>query len=235
MKRRISELIACMMLLLMSASAIAASGFHSLEDIRQIAKQFALNQYIDPGADTSVEVGYLDTRLRLRQCEQALTAEPLSRRSQNANFTITVKCQGVKPWSVYVPVKVMSFVEVQVANRPLARGIAVQATDLVTERREVSRLRTGYFVSTKHLIGRLPKRSLPKGAVISPNDLATYKVIRRGGKVSILAEVQGIAVRMPGKALADAGQDEMIKVQNLSSKRVIDAIAIKPGIVRVPM
>lgn len=210
-----------------------------LEEIRQTAREFATSQYVDPRTsgtvETKVEVGYLDKRLKLRKCDTPLNAELLSQQSQNTNFTVTVKCHGDKPWTVYVPVKVLSYVSVKVATRPLARGISVQESDISTEKREVSRLRSGYFVSAENLIGRIPKRSLPKGVVISPNDLTSHKVIRRGGKVSILAKFHGVAVRMPGKALSDGAQGEMIKVENLSSKRVIDAIAIKPGIVEVPM
>ncbi len=235
MKFQPINFFAGMLLILTSTLSAADTGFHPLEEIRQTAKQFALNQHLGDDTDTSVEVGYLDTRLRLRKCDQPLTAEPLSHRRQSTNFTVTVKCRGVKPWTVYVPIKMLSYIKVQVANRPLARGIAVQASDLVTEKREVSRLRSGYFVHAGKLVGRIPKRSIAKGAAISPNDLATHKVIKRGGKVSILAEVQGIAVRMPGKALTDGGQGEMIKVENLSSKRIIDAVAIRPGIVQVPM
>ncbi len=231
----VNHLLLGIALTLTVSPLFAGTRFHSLEDIRSTAKQFAISNFVDADSDSEIEIGYLDSRLKLNHCDHPLTAEPLSQRNQNTNFTITVRCSGSKPWSVYVPVKIRTYISVLVSKRPLARGIKVTADDFAMEKLEISKLRNGYFTSSENLIGRIPKRSLPKGKVVSPNDLETYKIINRGSKVSIMAQLQGINVRMPGRALSDGAKGEMIKVENLSSKRVIEAVAIKPGIVQVPM
>ncbi len=219
----------------MLSSPANATEFHPLEEIREAATTLALQKFSRPGDDSTVEAGHLDPRLRLKKCALPLTAEPLSHRSNNTNMTVIVKCDDAKPWTVYVPVKIKIYLTVAVVNRPLARGIPINKSDISFEKRELSRLTSGYFETITGLVGHSPRRSLSKGSIVSPRDLAIQKVIRKGSSVSIVAETNGITVRMPGKALTDAGKGDQIKVENLSSRRTVIGIVLGPGIVEVAM
>ena len=209
--------------------------FHPLEEIRQAATKFAANNTVQLGQNSTIEAGHLDPRLRLRKCISPLSTEPLGRAGNGANMTVIVKCNGEKPWTVYVPVKVKSYLNVAVAVRPLARGLPISKSDITYEQREISRLTSGYYEDMEALIGRTPSRSLPAGGVISPRDMAIEAVISKGSRVSIMAETGGITVRMPGKALEDAGTGDQIQVENLSSKRTVIGTVLGPGIVKVAM
>lgn len=215
------------------------AALQALSEISETAENFVKNQLAADVAGqqykTTIKTGHLDPRLRLRQCDTPLSAEPLSQRQYSNNVTVTVRCDAPKPWTVYVPVKVKTLVPVMVASRPLARGIDIQESDIMQVERELSRLASGYFKSKEPIIGRPAKRILPQGAVIKPNDIAMEKLIRRGNRVSIVTESAGFSVRMPGKALSDAGKGDVIQVENLSSKRMVEGIVLAPGIVKVPM
>ncbi len=226
-------------LMLTSILALAgqsqASELHPLEDIRKAATDFAAKKMVTHNQNSTIETGRLDPRLRLNKCQQSLTVTPLSQRFNSGNMTVIVKCEASKPWTVYIPIKVKTYITIAVANRPLSRHTPINATDITFEKRETSRLSSSYFESADNLVGRSPKRSLTKGSVISPRDLAIKKVINKGSRISIVAETGGITVRMPGLALSDAGKGDQIQVQNLSSKRKFQATVIAPGIVKVAM
>ena len=226
-------------LMLTSLVALAgqsqASEFHPLDDIRKAATDFTAKKMIHNNQNSTIETGRLDPRLRLNKCEQPLTVTPLSQRNNSANMTVIVKCGATKPWTVYIPIKVKTYITVAVANRPLSRHMPISNADISFEQREVSRLSSSYFESPDNLIGRSPKRSLTKGRVISPRDLTIKKVISKGSRISILAETGGITVRMPGLALSDAGKGDQIQVQNLSSNRKLQATVMAAGIVKVAM
>lgn len=228
-----SQLVALLCALFIYALPAHAS-FHPLEDIRAAAEDFARSS-AGHGSEQTIEVGYLDPRLKLRQCPTALETQSLSARNNGRNMTVVVKCLGQQPWTVYVPVKIKTYVEVAIANRPLARGIPIESDAIVFEKREISRLTSGYFEEVASLVNRPPKRTLTKGTIISPRDLGINAVISKGHRVSIVAKTESITVRMPGQALADAGKGEVIRVKNLSSKRTVDAIVLGPGLVQVPM
>jgi len=216
------------------ASLPTQAAYHSLEEIRQTAAQYAAKR-LNAGADSLVEANHLDPRLKLQQCPTPLSAQPLGNRISGGNMTVVIKCRGEQPWSVYVPVKVMSYVKVAVAKHPLAAGIPIRRDDIVLEKRDVSRLSSGYFKDLGEVLNRPPKRTLTKGAIVSPKDLGINKIINKGNRVSIVAETGGITVRMPGMALTEAGKGESIQVRNLSSSRTVDAIVLGPGLVKVPM
>ena len=217
------------------AGQTQASEFQPLEDIRKAAADFAAKRIVTASQNSSIETGHLDPRLRLSKCKQALTVTPLTQRSNAANMTVMVKCESGKPWTVYIPIKVKTYITIAVAKRPLSRHTPISNADITFEQRETSRLNSSYFESPEKLVGRSPKRFLTKGSVISPRDLTIKKIISKGSRISILAETGGITVRMPGLALSDAGRGEQIQVQNLSSKRKIQATAMAPGIVKVAM
>ncbi len=222
--------------LAVSPSVFADTAIQPLDEIRAIAEQWVkANSSPRNGQRIEIKAGRLDSRLRLQRCDQALEAHPLQNSHRSGNATISVRCPGSKPWTVHVPVTVKTYTQVVIANRPLARQIEVSREDVRLEEREVTSLRTGYFQHLEEVVGRYPKRTLMAGSALSPYDLETNKIIRRGHKVVIIAEIAGITVRMQGKALKDAAKGELVAIENLSSKRKIEAIADSPGVVKVPM
>ena len=216
-------------------TAATANGFHPLADIRDRARQYVAQQLANHGQRTEIVAGKLDPRLRLAHCPQPLTATPLAGSRPTGNTTITVRCDGAKPWRVHVPVSVNRYAPVVIAVRPLQRGIPVTEQDLVTRERNVATLRSGYFEDLQALVGRLPKRTLPQGAVLTPRDLDTAKLIQRGDRVIISANGAGVTVKMAGTALSDGGKGDRIQVKNLSSGRTVEVIVQEPGHVRATM
>lgn len=187
----------------------------------------------EPQSDAEITVGRLDPRLRLSACEGEMeTFLPQGSRALG-NSTVGVRCNGVKPWTLYVPVKVAVFRKVLVTNRPMARGELINATDLRMERRNLNTLRAGFLTDPSHAIGRLAKRPLTAGTPLSVSNLAAQRVIKRGEKVTLLMDIPGIQVRATAKALGDGAIGETISVRNTSSKKIIQATVISAGVVRV--
>ena len=58
-------------------------------------------------------------------------------------------------------------------------------------------------------------------------------LVRRGQRVTVLAQGRGIQVRTNGKALGDAAKGERVRVENTTSRRVVEGVAIADGVVRV--
>ncbi len=235
MEYEIRTFIITLATILLTTTGAIAGEFHSLDDIRKNAAEFASRQLATSDKNSTVEVGYLDPRLHLPRCDRPLSVEQLGQQRNSTNITVTIKCQGEKPWSVHVPVKIFTFADIFIVTRTLARGVVIQLSDLRQEKRETSQLRNGYFERAEDIVGRIPKHSLAKGATVSPSDLEQNRIIHRGNKVTIIARNKNITVKMPGKALDDAIEGALIKVENLSSKRVIEAVALRPGIVEVQM
>jgi flagella basal body P-ring formation protein FlgA len=91
----------------------------------------------------------------------------------------------------------------------------------------------GYYGSADEVVGRIPKRTLRRGKVITPSSLVVQNTIRRGEQVTILAAAGSIEVRMIGKAMKNGNPGDLIPVINVKSKKKLQARVITEGLVKV--
>ncbi len=224
------------MLLLPAVGTASAGPIQDLGAIRAAAGAFLRARHSDvKPADLRVHVDALDPRLRLTRCSAPLHTflSPGSRAV--GNTTVGVRCAAPKPWTLYVPARVVLYRKVLVAARPLARGTHLRKADLRLARRDVEQLPYGYLTSIRSARGKLLLRLVPAGMALSPQMLASPALVHRGQQVVLLAETGGLQVRVSGLALGDGAAGAAVKVRNLASGRVIDGIVVRPGVVRVPM
>jgi flagella basal body P-ring formation protein FlgA len=115
----------------------------------------------------------------------------------------------------------------------LSRGAPIEPSDIKLVERDTSNLLRGHFDALNQVVGRTLKRSLRRDQVITPSLLVVWKTIKRGQEITILAGSGGVEVRMKGKAMRSGNPGELIPIQNLSSKKKLDARVVSAGIVRI--
>lgn len=213
----------------------AAPGIQDHASIREAAASFLEQQTAHPTATIQIEVGRLDERLTLAACSGKLaTFLPPGGRA-TGNLTVGVRCDAPKPWTIYLSANVKVLAPVAVARRALPRGVMLQAGDLEMIETDIASLTAGYVDTVQEAAGKQLKTALTKGSIVSPRQLEQPRLVRRGERVTISARTGGIDIRMEGKALADGIHGERIRVQNLGSRRVIDATVVSAGTVEVQM
>lgn len=210
-----------LLLLLLPASAaaqVASEAHHPVEAIRQAA----LGAVPEAGtAGTSVEP-LVDPRLRLPLCSLPLSAVPAR------PGTVEIACSA-PAWRLYVPVRVRRSVPVLVARRVIAPNTAIGPDDVGVELRQVAGLTAPGLGDPASAVGRLARRMLTPGTVVTARDLAEPPVLRRGDAVTLIARGERIEVRVEGRALGTAAIGERVSVQNLGSRRIVQARALGPG------
>lgn len=217
------------------ASAADKPQYQSLQSIRNAAEAFLQVQNQDQDGEIDIIVNNLDRRLRLRQCSQPLQGF-LSPGSQNIGRTsVGVRCEDEHPWSIYVTAKVDIRKPVVVTIHAIPRGIPIRAEDLTLEPHNIADLRLGYLESMEQAIGNVPKQNIAAGRILTRQTIAAPKIVHRGELVTILSENPNFSIRMAGKALADGSKGNRIRVENTSSKRIIEAEITGPGIVSVSL
>ena len=191
--------------------ALAAGGFQPVESIRTAALAAV------PGGQAEAN---LDPALRMPACEQPLQAQ------QASSGTVEVACPG--GWRLFVPVKLRRSQAVLVLARGVAAGEAIPAEALVTETRDAARIAGAALADPAQAVGQVARRTLPAGTVLSAADLAAPRLVRRGDQVALVSRRGGVEVRVAGRALGDAGENERVAVENLSSRRVLQG-RVGPG------
>lgn len=220
--------------------AIAAEiEYMSTQELRQqvdiFARNYFANIYTDKilDEDLKVDVGNLDSRLRLARCERPLELDVNSPAHMAANATIKTTCNGAHRWSIYIPVYIEVYSEIVVASRTLKRGATISAEDLDFQVINVARYGSGQVQDAKRIIGQELTRAVNAGAAIKLSHVRPAQVVNKGDTVVIEARGNMIAVAVNGEALENGHVGKQIRVRNNQSKRVIDGVVSGPGRVSI--
>ncbi|WIO73477.1 flagellar basal body P-ring formation chaperone FlgA [Porticoccaceae bacterium LTM1] len=207
-----------------------ADGIQSHESIRATAEGFVSNQpAIQQMGDVKVIAGQLNNSLQLPLCSVALEAFLPPGGKLLGKTSIGVRCRGESPWTLYVPVTVTATQAVPVATRTLRRGEVLSAEDVSLMEQPLHQLPAGYFEKASEAIGQEATRNIQAGSTLTQGMLAAPKVIKRGQQVTLIAGSDSFEVRMNGKALSDAAVGDRLRVENLSSKKIVEGTVKDTG------
>jgi flagella basal body P-ring formation protein FlgA len=215
------------------ASGQEAGRIEPPESIRAAAESFVKSQLPREANVASVTAGALDNRLRLVSCTGGLHAQLPTGAALQSRTMIGVACEGPVRWTVYVPVTVESRISVLILKHPVPREARLTIEDVTLETRKVTGLATAFLTDVSDLQGRSVERPLPMGTTLTMDMFKPDLVIKHGQEVTLVAAAGGIEVRAAGRALADAAGGARLKVQNLSSLKVVEGVVEGPDLVRV--
>ena len=103
----------------------------------------------------------------------------------------------------------------------MKKGELIYEKDLIFDFKSKS-VGNGYFIDKNVLIGREVNQNLSRGQIIRVRHLKERFTVIEGQAIIIYAELNGINVKMEGNALENGHLNEMIKVKNNSSGKVVE-------------
>ena len=208
------------------ALALFLSAGAGLGDVQ--AGEFQPVQSIEAAALATLPAGTdaettLDPALRLPLCGQPLQG------SLKGPQSAEVSCPAAGGWRLYVPLRVRRSQEVLVLVRGIAAGQPLTEDAMTRETRDASRIVGAAISDPAQAVGQVARRTLIAGSVLMSGDLLSPRLVRRGDNVALVSRRGGVEVRMGGKALADAGENQRVRVENLSSRRVVQGTVTADG------
>jgi flagellar basal body P-ring formation protein FlgA len=174
----------------------------------------------------------LDERLRLPACGSKLGTYVPELRANQAKLLVRVSCASPN-WYLNVPVEIRRTHDVLVLKRAVGRGQSIEFADVDVQKRELPGLESPFVASAADLKDRLTRRPVPAGTALPADALTAALLIHRGQSVILAAVSNGIEVRAPGLALADAAAHGRVRVQNLNSLKIVEGVADTDNVVRV--
>ncbi len=208
------------LLLAALSTAPAAEGITDPAAIRDAA-------LVALGVSGTGSEAMVDSALRLDACTTALQAQPAGPR------TVEVRCGDAPGWRVYVPVRVRKEANVVVLTRPVAAGQSITAEHIAMGRRDIAGAGSVVFEDAAAVIGMTAVQGLVPGGALTSTDLANGRLLKRGDPVVLVSRVDGVEVRVSGRALGRAAPGETVAVENLGSRRIIRGRLIGDGLVEV--
>lgn len=229
-------LLALMLTSLMSPTTRAAQvqdrPRQSLESISDAVRTFALGHH-GHAEGLEVTTARLDQRLRLGHCDSPLATFWAPGSAHVGNTTVGVRCDGTRPWKLFVPTRVSKLADVAVAAVALTRGRRLGPGDLRTERRDLATLPRDAVHDPEQVFGYVVRQSAGVGQVVGTRMLTAPLLVERGQGVELLSSIAGLQIRMAGVAMDDGSRGELVRVRNPVSNRVIRARVVGSGRVRL--
>jgi flagella basal body P-ring formation protein FlgA len=177
--------------------------------------------------------GPINTATRLAHCSQPVKPSVSAGGQMRDRILVELSCPGAPPWHIYVPVRVVGTSQVTIAAHAIVAGSVMTANDLRTEQRDISSLPPGYMDDPAVTVGLTASRPIASGAVITNQLLLGAKAVERGQTVTLVADAGGMSVSMQGRALSDGLVNQRVKVENLSSGKVVEGIARSQQVVEI--
>jgi flagella basal body P-ring formation protein FlgA len=187
----------------------------------------SLSLTLDNGAPTII----LEPELRGQIIAQDLVYDPRSRRVAATLMVPGSSAMRLKP--VRVAGQMVDTIEVITPLRAVNRGELLQAGDISIERRPRDGALADLVTEASTVIGKAARRALNPGQPIRAADLQRQEIIARNEMVSVIFESPGLVLSMRGRAQEAGAQGDVINVQNIQSKKIVQATVVGPGRVTV--
>jgi flagella basal body P-ring formation protein FlgA len=144
-----------------------------------------------------------------------------------------IKVDGVVRNQVKISGWVDIFKNVVCASHDIERGEKISGDDLYMVKRNLSHLSSKILTDKNDIIGLIAKHIIKADTTLKEWMVEKAPVVSRGDIVTIRAESGDLLVTVPGKVLMKGFSGDLVKVQNLMSKKEILAKVVDHSTVAV--
>jgi len=113
------------------------------------------------------------------------------------------------------------------------RGEVISEADIEWHELPEARLPRAALVDAAMIVGMAAKRPLPAGKPITATDIRRPLLVNRGETVTMVLTTPAMQLTAKGRALQHGSQGDTIRISNLQTNTVLDAVVIGPGQARV--
>ena len=146
--------------------------------------------------------------------------------------TVTVKLNDEKGKSASKGLKLTWYQPVVYSVKPLARDGSFSFPDLRVKMDDVG-MAVNCVWSPDQIRHSKARQAIGAYRAISFEDVEQVMAIKRGSTVTMVAKVNGLGIEVQGIAMQRGGIGDVIKVRNLSSKKILSGVIVDVGRVEI--
>ncbi len=208
----------------------------TLKDLRPVFMKTLFR--LSPWPSKELEVSTLQaypSRVWVPEGKVSFHVEPPSNSSflGRVSFLVEIKVNGRITRSVRVCGRVEIYKQVLSFALPLKRGHVIRKDDLVSTRRALSRLGGQVMSDAGKVVGKALKRSVRAGQAVTPGMLEPPIIVKKGDRVTIIAQDSSLLVTVPGEVKQDGARGGFVRVRNVMSHREVVARVLDSKTVKV--
>lgn len=152
----------------------------------------------------------------------------------SSRFTIIFRVDGRVRKNMSVRGHLEVLAPVAVTATALAKDTVLTAEHFTMVSTDISALEKPCF-DLAEVVDKKLTRSLKAGTVLSMSEVATPPLVRRGEMVKMIVRQGGLELSATGIAHSDGAKDQTIRVENVSSNKIVYCRVSAPGLVEVTL
>lgn len=215
------------------AARADASPAQDWNSVREAAERH-LRDLVDKeyaGTQAQVEIGTVDSRLRMARCAKlGFFLPPGSRPAGSGN--LGVRCESPEAWSLYLTYQITLRGPALVVRWPVAARQELKDKDVETREIVYDTMPDRYLRRGEALEGAVTARPLAAGQALTVDSLLRRQAVRAGQRVKLIVVGSGFQVSQDGTALNDAAAGDTVRVRTPHGK-VLQGSATADGRVRM--
>lgn len=215
-------------------SLIAAVEAYSKEGVLSVESKIteSIKSLYTDRDDVLIKVEKLPIQLREGAKVQGIDVVKLPEPGRAGLALIQYK-MGTKVQSSYVAFRTYEKKQLFYSRRDMKRGERIGPADTEIKEAYVGKKTISYPEGVDCLDGKVLKRDIPAGSLITTSMIEEPQAIKRGQTLTIVAQNRRLIVQVPGKAEEGGRRGDFIRVKNLSSGRELNGRIIDGGSVAV--
>lgn len=150
----------------------------------------------------------------------------------SSRFSIIFRIDGKVVKNMSVRGQIEALARIVISAKPLKRGQILLPQDLSTSVMDISTISNPGF-EIDSIVGKKLERSLRAGSPVLLSIVEALPIIKRGERVKMVINSGMMHLTATGLARSDGVLDEMIRVQNIRSNKIIHCRVAAPGLVEV--
>lgn len=150
----------------------------------------------------------------------------------SSRFSIIFRINGKVVKNISIRGKIEALAQVVVSSGPLKKRQILGPQHLTTAVMDISQINNP-GLDLDDFLGKKLKRSLRPGSPVLLSMVETLPVVQRGERVKIVINSGSLHLSATGVARSDGIKDQMIRVQNIHSNKIVHCRVAAPGLVEV--
>lgn len=147
---------------------------------------------------------------------------------------IGVRCNGERPWTIYLQARIGVIGDYYVATRTINSGDTIGPQDLAAQHGDLTTLASAIVTNPSQAIGSTSLNQVNTGMPLRTDLLRSALAVRFGQEVKLVAQGNGFSVTSEGSALGNASAGQSVRVRTATGS-IVSGVVQPDSTVNVPL
>ena len=182
-----------------------------------------------------IEVEFNDRNLKIlvpKNAEEAIRVlqSQLDQRTGRFEVVVNINSTANEDQNIILKGKAFAIIPMPVPNKHIGAGQLINKKDITWRKVRIKQQSFGVVGSMEQLLDHVAKRPLTAGRLIRMSDIRPQQLIKKGEFVTIHFKNKTMSLSTRGVSVEPGSRNQVIRVKNPRSKRIIEARVLGPNI-----